>query len=277
MVIPMQLFTFACTVASARALGVAQGWDAEGHVDDDAWLHVLGTIGLVVFGVLYLALVVRAMTREPRYRAAESLGEADRERVHAAIRAVEERTVGEVLPVVVERSDRHPGASWLAAFLFAVLGSLLLAEWMPWDHHLLLLLVQAVLGGVGFGTTLLFRDFLRLFVSEKRATEMAEEQATQEFFRHELQTTEGRTGVLLFVSLLERRVIVLADEGIHAKVDAEVWQRADEAVLRGIVQGSLTDGLVAGIEEVGTVLAEHFPWTEGDRNELPDRLIVRAE
>ena len=82
---------------------------------------------------------------------------------------------------------------------------------------------------------------------------------------------------MILVSLLERRVVVLGDEGIDAKVGAEHWKDVDQAILDGIRRGSLRDGLIEGIRRSGAVLAEHFPWRAGDRNELPDRLIVRKE
>ncbi len=83
--------------------------------------------------------------------------------------------------------------------------------------------------------------------------------------------------MLVFVSLLEHRVVLLADEGIDAKVDAAFWAETDDAILDGIRRGSLRDGLVAGIHRAGERLSELFPWKEGDRNEIPDRVIVRRE
>ena len=116
-----------------------------------------------------------------------------------------------------------------------------------------------------------------LFVFGTRATSVAEEQAFQEFYANGLHKTEAATGVLIFVSLLERRVIVMADEGINSRVDDNFWAETDGLVLQGINSGSLRDGLVAGIDRAGDCLAEFFPWVEGDRNEIPDRLIVRRE
>ena len=65
-------------------------------------------------------------------------------------------------------------------------------------------------------------------------------------------------------------------EGL-AKVDDNFWAETDGHILQGIDSGSLRDGLVAGIDHAGDCLAEFFPWVEGDRNEIPDRLIVRRE
>ncbi len=103
------------------------------------------------------------------------------------------------------------------------------------------------------------------------------EEALQEFYSQGLHRTEAATGVLLFVSLLERRAVVLGDTGIDAKVGAEHWTHTTEAVLNGLRAGSLRRGLEDGLRSCADVLAEHFPWVEGDRNELPDHVEVRRE
>ncbi len=253
------------------------GWESAGHSISTAWVELVGRFGALALLFAFLALIARAFVRRQRYRAADVLTETDLQRIHAELTAAEERTVGEIVPVVLERSDRHPAALWLAAVAFVLLGSALLATWLPWERPALLLLCQIALGALGYGTAHWLPDFQRLFVREARATEMAEEQAFQEFYRHGLHETEARTGVLIFVSLLERRVVVLADDGIDAVVGPEQWSETDGAILKGVADGSLRDGLIAGIRSAAEVLAEHFPWTEGDRNELPDRLIVRRE
>ena len=55
------------------------------------------------------------------------------------------------------------------------------------------------------------------------------------------------------------------------------WENVDSAILDGIKAGSLQRGLIDGIRNAGELLAEHFPWEEGDRNEVPDRVTVRRE
>jgi len=232
-------------------------------------------LALVALG--YALLLLRGVARRERYRATAVLGEAELARVHAALVAAERRTVGEILPVVLERSDRHPAAAWLAALVTALAGSVALVPWLPWHAPLLLLMAQVALGALGYAAARLLPDFQRFFLSEARADEMAAEQALQEFHNHGLQHTAGRTGVLLFVSLLEHRAIVLADEGIHARVAPETWNATNERLLAGLRRGSLCDGLCDAITSAGEVLAEHFPVASGDRNEIPDRIIVRRE
>ncbi len=264
--------------ASVLALSQEGGsWTGEGHGVSRGFLELSGWIGSWALLLVFLFLLVRALVRDRRYRATRSLNEADLGILHAEIRSAEKKTVGEILPVVVERSDPHPGARWTSALLTLLLGSVLLAGWLPWDHPSLVLLAQLALGAVGWLAAHFLPDYQRLFIRAERASKVCEEQAFQEFHAHELRETEGRTGVLIFVSLLEHRVIVLADVGIDAKVGEDTWSRVDRAILEGVREGRLREGLVAGIRECARVLQEHFPWEEGDRNEIPDRVIVRRE
>jgi putative membrane protein len=253
-------------------------WSTAGgeQVSGGLW-HTVTTIAPWIFAALLLFFVLRALVRQRRYSAVGTLKEEDLRVVRDAIARAERKTVGEILPVVVERSDPHPGANWLAALCCVLVGSALTTAWLPWDSPALVLLSQLAMGAVGFGLAAMLPDFKRLFVFSTRATSVAEEQAFQEFYANGLQKTEAATGVLIFVSLLEHRVIVLADEGINAKVDENFWAETDAVILKGIAGGSLRDGLVAGIDRAGDCLAEFFPWVKGDRNEIPDRIIIRRE
>ncbi len=254
-------------------------------LSDPEWtsvVHDRGTLGLwlargaeAAFGVVLLALIVRALVVERRYRARDAMNESDLAHLREALAAAERRTIGEIVPVVVERADDHPQAPWRAAALFFLGGTGSFAAALPWNTPSLLVLSQLGFGCVGFALATALRDFRRWFVTEARATEMAEEQAVIEFQRLGLEHTAARSGVLLFVALFERRAIVLADSGVAEKVDASTWSVACDRVLAGIRHGSLKDGLVDGIAEVGRVLAEHFPSKDGGRDEIPNRIIVR--
>lgn len=259
------------TIAMLPQTGATDLWTEERH----PWLFELARWGPYALGALLLFLVTRAIVRRHRYQALSVLGERDQAAVHAALVDAEQRTVGEIVPVVLERSDDHAGARWACALVTLLACSTLLEAHLSWTQPHWLLLEQFGFGALGYGLAWLLPDLQRVFVSEARASEAAEEQALQEFHRLELHRTEARTGVLLFVSLFERRVIVLGDEGVASKVNEGHWVETREHVLAGIRRGSLAHGLVEGIRASGKVLAEHHPWTHGDRNELPDRLVVR--
>ena len=98
----------------------ATGWTpAGGQAASDVW-QIAGLVGGAVFAVLLMFFVTRAIFRHGRYRVVNSFTEEERDVVQEAVIAAEKRTVGEILPVVVERSDPHPGADWLAALCFVL-------------------------------------------------------------------------------------------------------------------------------------------------------------
>lgn len=262
------------TLALALVEVGSQGrWEPGAH----PLLYQVARFGPWIFLGAGALLVVRALSRARRYRALTVFSASEQERVHAALVEAEKHTAGEIVPVVVERSDGHPGASWLAALCTLLVGSALLEAHLPWEAPHWLLLCQLGLGALGYAVAELLPDFKRWFVSDARAEEVAQEQAFQEFHRLALHDTEGATGVLIFVSLFEHRVIVLGDAGIHAKVGDAHWATTRDAILAGVSRGKVAHGLIDGVRLCGEVLAKHFPWKEGDRNEVPDRMVVRRQ
>jgi len=87
-----------------------------------------------------------------------------------------------------------------------------------------------------------------------------EKAADKAFRRLGMTQTKDRNGVLFFVVPSRRRFVVLGDEGIHAKVGQDFWQRVAKRVSEHFRHGDFTTGLVNGIEEVGEQLAAHFPF-----------------
>jgi putative membrane protein len=85
--------------------------------------------------------------------------------------------------------------------------------------------------------------------------------------------TASRTGVLLYLSLAEHHAEIVADASIQSKISGEEWGEAMAALLGGIKAGRPGEGIAAAVGKIGDVLATHFPFTGGDPNEMPDRLI----
>jgi putative membrane protein len=241
------------------------------------WLETVGLIAPWVLAAAVVAMVVYGLATRARYRAVGVLKHNDLEQVRAELAKVEQGTTGEIVPVVLERSDPHPSADWLAALAMVLVGSALLAGILPWDRPLFVLLTQIALGAVGFALARALPGVKRLLVSDAQAAAAAEEQAFQEFYRNGLHKTQDATGVLIFVSLFEHRAIVLGDEGISRYVHADHWSSVDNAILAGIRDGSLRAGLIAGIHAAGKELQRLFPSIKDNQNELSDRLIVRRE
>ena len=79
--------------------------------------------------------------------------------------------------------------------------------------------------------------------------------------------------VLFFLSLLERKVWVLADKGIHGKIHQKTLNRFANIVSKGIKDGHACDALCEAIMEAGELLTKHFPAIAGDVDELPDDVM----
>ena len=98
--------------------------------------------------------------------------------------------------------------------------------------------------------------------------------AMEQFLAHGLHVTRERTGVLIFAALAEHQVEVVADEGIHSKVDQAIWADAVEALARGMKNDDPAAGFEAAIGLCGAVLAEHFSPRTENPNEIEDRLVL---
>ena len=104
-------------------------------------------------------------------------------------------------------------------------------------------------------------------------TERAHAAARREFFAHGLTGTRGRTGVLVYVSRAERYAEIVADKGVRVRIADAQWRTIVADLLGAAGRDALGDGLVAAVEQVGTVLKAELPGTRGD-NQLPNRVIV---
>ena len=253
---------------------LAVEWSAAGHATLEAADRIVLWLGIAAASIL-LFLVLRAVFLRKRYRAVGILTGGEEASIRSRIGEVEKKTEGELAVVILEESDAHPQARWLAALLSG-LASYMLASGAGLDEHPSAVLA-ALFGGGALGWMLAYSlpGFRRVFVASGRAEAMADEQALQEFADLGVHRTEGRTGVLLLVSLFEHAVIVLGDDGIHRKAGPETWIEADRRVLEGIRSGSLASGLRAGMDTIAGVLEKHCPRRETERNELPDHLIIR--
>lgn len=273
------MFGVSFLVAAPAALAVwlqdagAADW-TEQHAPGAPWWTWL--VGLGLIGVLFL-LAAQGIARRRDFQGRHVLQAADLAAIQRAVAAAEKRTVGEIVPVILDRSDRYPAADLWCGVSFALAAEL--AAWCltPGLSEGPTLALTLGAGALGWLLARTLPELRRRFVAPWRMREMAEEQAFQEFYRQGLHRTQAATGVLLFVSLLERRVIVMADEGIDKLVTEGTWKQVHALVLDAARDGRLGAGLVAAVERIGELLVEKFPWTEGDRNEVPDRVVVRRD
>ena len=213
------------------------------------------------------------------------------QRVSDAVAAAEARTAGEIVTVVADRSDGYSdiALAWSAIVAFTALIVLALFpdfylwlvdsaldnwahEWTPREIFTLAAVV-AIAKFLGMWLIQLWPPLKFWLVLPPIKTRRTLTRAISLFKVGAERRTHGRTGILIYLSMREHRAQILADEAIASKVPPETWGDAMAAMLEHIGDGRCADGMIAAVEKVGAVLAEHFPRAEDDVNELPDRLI----
>jgi putative membrane protein len=198
----------------------------------------------------------------------------EKEEIRRAIKSVETRTSGEVAVILVDRSDPYPEGEFLGGIL---IGGLLAFMTALWFFH----------GQIWFLIPLHFLFFLPLyllfqkipvlktpFLGARRKEAAVRRRALQAFYEKGLYKTHRHTGVLFFLSLLERKVWVLADKGIYEKIKQETLNQFAGQVSAGVRDRLAGQALVQAIQGAGNLLAEHFPITPGDIDELPNEVMT---
>ena len=218
------------------------------------------------------------------------LAEPEHQRVSAAIADAESGTAGEIIAVTAERSDAYHdvGLHYAVGVLFLVLAFVaiwpgllnfwwdLLMGWSapPTQRELLTLLLAVCLAKFLAVLFLMKWMPLRLALTPGATkTRRVRRRAIILFKAAAERRTVGRTGILIYLSMGERRAEIVGDEAIVKVTTPETWGEAMAALLLEVQAGRPAEGIAAAIGEVGKVLAEHFPRSATDANEIPDKLI----
>lgn len=207
-------------------------------------------------------------------RAENFFTENEKERIRQAIVAAESKTAGEIVPLIVTSAARYTEVELLGLIIGLFVGMIAEGIWSdPWGSQFINLwpVVGALLG------FLLCRiaAVKRLLASKSRIAAAVHTTCLAAFTEHGLHYTSDHTGILILVSLLERRVEVLADRGINQKVAAGTWDEVVHTITSGIKSGKACDALCQAIERCGDILATHFPRQADDKDELPNRLVTK--
>ena len=206
--------------------------------------------------------------------AGEFFSEEEKEKIKATTQGVESRTIGEIMVMVVESSDPYVEAELLGGVL---LGSLLSFVLTVLFFHSSIWSFVPMSFIFFFPSQWIVKKVIplkALFISRERKADAVGRRAISAFYEHGLYKTRKNTGVLFLLSLLERKVWVLADKGIHEKIGQESLNQVATVVSQGIREGRPCEALCGAIQEIGESLSRHFPVTPGDTNELPEDVIT---
>lgn len=208
--------------------------------------------------------------------------EAHRRAIADAARNAEGTTSGEIVPYVVGVCDDYREAGWKAAVIGALIGGgggvalhYLGGFWggSPWQWVIVPMLALAAAGVLAARWSAGLRRFL---VGDAVLDLRARQRAQAAFLDEEVFATRDRTGILIFVALFERRVVVMGDAGINRAVPDDAWTNVVADLVDGIRANRPAEALEAAVVECGRLLTEHrLEIRPDDIDELPNELRMR--
>lgn len=216
--------------------------------------------------------------------------DADIDLVTRAVTDAEARSDAEIATIVADRSDNYNDVPLIWAALVALLALAVYAGFP--DFYIALLdrisggwhvwTIRELLTVIVFATAIKFLATryilawwpLRMaFTPGKTRTRRVRNRAIALFKASTERRTHSRTGVLIYLSLAEHRAEIVADEAIVAKVAPEQWGAAMALMVDQLKAGRPGEGMAAAVKAIGDVLAEHFPYSGRDPDEMPNRMI----
>ena len=212
------------------------------------------------------------------------LSKDDMKKIGSAVKKAESKTSGEIATAIIKESYDYAiyelmfavviGFGYFVIMMFFAGNIEQILQEKFWDYS-----VNYLIMFYGFSTFIVITIFYfignissidRLIVPKKIRLQKVQERATRYFMESGVYNTKDRTGILIFISILERRVELLADSGINEKISAEKWQNIVNNIIKGIKQKDIAAHLTESINECGDLLTEHFPIQADDKNELTD-------
>lgn len=207
------------------------------------------------------------------------LSETDKKKITNAVEEAEKHTSGEIVPMIVSASYHYPMANVIGGAAFAIPVSLILSsivgEWL-WIGSQNMWLFTGFL----FAVFIVFHEIIkralklkRIFISQQEINEEVEEAAITSFFKEELHRTRDETGVLIFISVFEHKVTILADRGINNKVQDGQWNGIVKNIVQGIKQKRHADAICEAVKNIAEILKKHFPVKQDDTDELKNLIV----
>lgn len=205
----------------------------------------------------------------------------DLKKIEAAVLKAESTTSGEIVPIIYNKCCNTSWVFPLVFLILLVIWQFIQENYFPinsWDGNLMVqvalpLLLISVLS-LFLGNILIIQRF---FISKRRREKNVEDRAELEFYRLVSSKTKNKIGILLFVSLMERYSVVLADESISSKLPPETWNEVLKLLNSKMNSKELAKGFVPAIEKCGELLASRFPRDPQDTNELANYPILRLD
>lgn len=213
---------------------------------------------------------------------------ADENAIKEKVAEVERQTSGEIALAIIKASDNYAALEFFYAIFAVFVASVVFIffskpintflssfTWLPSLARLvsaflifqMLILLLVIL-------FLNISSFERIFIPKKLRLKNTKKRAYLHFLSSGLYKTKEQSGVLIFVSVLERTVFVFADSGISAKVEQAEWNKICKGLINSIKEKNAGKGFLTAVEECGQILTKNFPAKANNPNELADGLVI---
>lgn len=206
------------------------------------------------------------------------ISDEDIQKISHAVQKAEEKTEGEIVPVIVQRSStvgHVPLALTMLILLMLVIVELPYSDllWVkPWVYAWPFLIV--VIYYLSFALARL-SWIQKIFVPERDEVDQVHQRAHLEFYLNKINKTRNHTGILIFVSVMEKKAVILADEGISSKLPQETWNEILKKLGEQLRGGNWGFGFIEAIEACGHHLKHHFPAQAHKTDQLKNQLIIK--
>lgn len=198
----------------------------------------------------------------------------DREIIKELIAEAEQKSDSEMVPMIVSRSDNYPAAHFRAAVILSFIFSLgLYFSPLSIINPIYFLWIQ--LPGLLLGYYLANIPMItRLLITKQEIEYEVTQRAIEAFFEHNLHTTEQHNGVLIFISILEKKIKIITDVGVRQKVDQKIWDEIIFSFTEKVKEGEFAEALKSTIAATSDVLENYFPSNgKPKKNELKNDII----
>ncbi|MGA1824778.1 MAG: TPM domain-containing protein [bacterium] len=204
------------------------------------------------------------------------LNEKEKNRIISCIKEVEKVTSGEIVPMIVSSSHHYSSADVFGGMALSLFISILATVIMGTENMWTFLAIFCVLFIILHEIVKRIPFLKRLFISSHEIEHEVKEEAYKSFFKKGIYKTRDHTGILIFISVFEKKVWVLADTGINNKVGPGVWNDIITIIINGIKEGKQGEAICSAIKKCSEILKDHFPVRSDDIDELDNLIIEKS-
>lgn len=206
------------------------------------------------------------------------LSDDDRGRLNRLIADIEKSKNTQIVLAIIQRSDSYAELPWKAFALGVSITGLLVfilnlfsLDWYSWISVLIVITFTLSGGAVFALLTVLIPGFAKLFLSSFRAEVEVQQCAESMFLSKELFATSQRRGILLLVSLFERKIVILPDKGMRDQLTKETMHGIITQMTMFLKRNEITQAFKAGLEQLSYSLETNIQGP--NKNELSDEII----